>query len=131
MPAKILVVDDDRLSLKVIEAFLQQDGLETVALLDSLEAAKELEKQKFDAILVDANMPNLDGFKLAERVRASRLNASVPVAMITAYDDAATRKRADAVGITMFVGKPVTLERVLPIVHTMVGRRHQPSAQGD
>ncbi len=123
MPPRIMAVDDDRVVLKLIEKYLGPEGVEVLTFTDSLEAAQQIESQRFDAILLDVEMPRLGGFDLAARVRESRLNSNVPTAMLTSSDNTETRRRALQAGITLFVGKPVTPQRLLPVVHAMLGYR--------
>ena len=130
VPLRIMVVDDEPEVARAIKAMTEQLGCEVVTFTDSREAAKCFAREKFDGIFVDGRMPNLDGFELTAKIRASDLNARVPVVMLTGYDDVHTMRKGFRAGITFFLGKPFTPDRILRLFRAMEGsilsekRRH-------
>ena len=112
MPLKILVVDDEPEVCKLLKSTLEALGIETLALTDSREAARRIESEKFDGIVLDAHMPNPDGFELSKHVRTHPMNRDAPIVMITAWDDVATMRRAFRVGVSFFLGKPFDSEKL-------------------
>jgi len=121
VPLRIMVVDDEPEVARAIKAMMEPLGCEVVILTDSREAAKSLASEKFDGVFVDGRMPNIDGFELTERVRASALNARVPVVMLTGYDDVQTMRKGFRAGINFFLGKPFTSDRILRLFRAMQG----------
>lgn len=121
MRLRILAVDDDAEILKLFRSFVGPLGYEVELIQDSREAARRILRQKFDAIFLDAAMPHLDGFELAERIRSSPSNKQVPIAMLTAYDDAETMRKAFRAGVTIFLGKPFTAKKLHGLLRTMRG----------
>jgi CheY-like chemotaxis protein/Tfp pilus assembly protein PilZ len=121
VPLRIMVVDDEPEVAKAIKAMTEPLGCDVVILTDSREAAKCLANEKFDGVFVDGRMPNLDGFELTEKVRASALNARVPVVMLTGYDDVQTMRKGFRAGINFFLGKPFTPDRILRLFRAMQG----------
>jgi CheY-like chemotaxis protein len=121
MPMKLLVVDDEAPVVEVLKAFLKPSGSDVVGLTDSLKAAEWVEREKFDGIILDVRMPDLDGFELTRRARASFLNSKTPVAMLTGLDDVETMRRGFRAGVTCFLGKPITRARVASVVSAMRG----------
>lgn len=121
MALKIMVVDDEPNILEIIKAFVNPLGCEVTTFHDSRDAAKMIQTQKFDGIFVDANMPYLDGFALTQRIRESRSNSKAPVVMLTGRDDVDTMRRGFKAGITIFLGKPVTQERIFRAVNALRG----------
>jgi CheY-like chemotaxis protein len=109
---KIMAVDDEPAVVGLLKAHLESLGCEVLAIVDSREAAKQLEVEKVDGLFVDFRMPHVDGFELAKLVRKSKLNRLVPIVMLTGLDDAETMRRAFNMGISFFLGKPFTRERV-------------------
>jgi len=83
MALKIMAVDDEPEVLKLLKALVEPMGCVVVTFEDSREAGRVVEKEKFDGIVLDAYMPHLDGFQLAERIRSSHLNNEVPIVMLT------------------------------------------------
>jgi CheY-like chemotaxis protein len=112
MQPRILVVDDERVTLEVFKTVVGSLGYEVVALLDSREAAQRIMKEKFDLIAVDVRMPHLDGFELTERIRSSQSNRGVPILMFTGYDDAETMRRGFAAGVTFYLAKPLSAPKL-------------------
>jgi CheY-like chemotaxis protein len=130
MALKLLVVDDEVDVLKMIKNIIEPLGCEVLLLADSREAAKRVEKEKFDGVFLDARMPHLDGFELARCTRASSLNRGAPIVMLTAMNDLSTMRRAFEAGITFFLAKPFDNEKLYSLFKIMRGamlrekRRH-------
>ncbi len=112
MSVKIMVVDDEPDVLKLIKTIVEPWGYEVLALADSREAARRLDTDKFDGLVLDILMPYVDGFELVRRVRASPLNSGVPVLMITALSDVDTLRKCFALGVTFLLTKPFTYEHM-------------------
>ncbi|HEV2350216.1 MAG TPA: response regulator [Terriglobia bacterium] len=121
MSLKIMVVDDEPKILEIIKAFVDPLGCEVSTFQDSRDAAKTITRQKFDGIFVDANMPYLDGFELTQCIRESPSNSKAPVVMLTGCDDVETMRRGFKAGITIFLGKPVTQERMVRAINALRG----------
>ena len=112
MRLKVLAVDDDRIILELFKSIVGSLGYEVVTLSDSREAAQRIMTEKFDLIAVDVLMPGLDGFELAQRIRASPSNHAVPILMSTASDNIETMRRGFAAGVTLFLGKPLSAAKL-------------------
>jgi CheY-like chemotaxis protein len=119
MSLKILVVDDDPVVLRAIKALIESLGYEVLGLTDSREAAERVNRQKFAGVFVDAKMPDLDGPALVRRIRRSPTNNSVPVFMLTGYDDVETMREGFRAGITFFMGKPLETGRLANVLKLM------------
>src|SRR5271157_443399 len=117
MAFKILLVDDEPPILVLLKSMLESLGCEVVATDDSREAARLVNSRKFDGFLLDAIMPHLDGFQLTQAVRSSPSNRAAPVVMITGSDDAHTMRKGFQAGITLFLGKPISQERLAHLVN--------------
>ncbi len=118
---KILLVDDEPEICRLVKSMVEPLGVEVHTSSDSLEAAKILEKEKFDGIMLDVAMPNLDGFQLTRKIRATPPNRQAPIIMITGMDDVDTMRRAFEAGATFFIGKPISREKVYAIFRTARG----------
>jgi CheY-like chemotaxis protein len=121
MAFRLLVVDDDLPMLGLLKSILEQMGVEAVTERDSRVAARLVATRKFDGIFLDAAMPHLDGFQLTEAVRKSPSNSTVPIVMLTGSDDVQTMRRGFQAGITLFLGKPLTHERLAHVLNAMRG----------
>jgi CheY-like chemotaxis protein len=116
MSLRLMVVDDDPAILSVVKAIVEPLGCDVLTIQDSRLAAKLVKTQKFDGIFVDAKMPHLDGFELTRQIRSSPSNGEAPILMLTGKDDVQTMREAFKSGITMFLGKPITQERLARVV---------------
>lgn len=114
--ARVLVVDDDARSCEIISEILRSAGFEAESLTSSPEAAERLNKEKFHAVFLDMRMPPPDGLELARQVRASRLNASTLLVMITGEQERMLMSRAFEAGVVFFLFRPVERNRVLKLV---------------
>ena len=118
---KIFLVDDEPEVCRMVKTMVEPLGVELQTSSDSQEAAIILEREKFDGIMLDVAMPGLDGFQLARRIRSTPLNQRVPIIMMTGMDDVETMRRAFEAGVTFFIGKPISRERVYAIFRTARG----------
>jgi len=112
MKLKVMAVDDEPAILSILKGLLESRDCEVLTVADSREAASRLREEKVDGLFVDVRMPNVDGFELTRSVRETRLNRQVPIVMLTALDDVETMRKGFEVGISFFLGKPFTRERV-------------------
>lgn len=119
MSLKLLVVDDDPAVLRAIKTVIESLGYEVLALTDSREAAVRVRRQKFAGAFVDARMPDLDGPDLVRLIRSSPTNNSIPIFMLTGYDDVETMREGFRAGITFFMGKPLDMGRLANILKLM------------
>ena len=116
MRAQILVVDDDAPSCELIAEILRSAGFEVHSLTSSAEAAELVIKEKFHAVFLDMRMPPPDGLELARHVRASPVNASTIIVMITGEKDRTLMKRAFDIGVQLFLFKPVERNKLLKLI---------------
>jgi len=121
MAIKVLVVDDEAPILEFMKSKLEPLGCEVLTMADSREAAQLVGNHKLDGVFLDAGMPHLDGFQLTEMIRNSKSNAQVPIVMLTGQDDAETMRRGFKSGISFFLGKPITGERLEKLFMVMRG----------
>ena len=118
---RIMAVDDEPAVLDLLKSMLEAHGYEVLAIGDSRDALKLLEFEKVDGLFVDVRMPYLDGFELTHQARATKLNGQVPIVMLTGSDDGETMRKGFDNGITFFLGKPFTRERVYSLMGAVKG----------
>lgn len=107
MTARILVVDDIRTNIKVLEAKLTSEYYEVIAASNGPEALDSAVSQKPDLILLDVMMPGMDGFEVCRRLKANPDTAHIPVIMVTALGDPEDRVQGLSAGADDFLTKPV------------------------
>jgi CheY-like chemotaxis protein len=121
MKIRIMAVDDESAVLDPLKIMLEAHGYEVLAIEDSRKALKRLENEKVDGLFVDVKMPHLDGFELTRLVRTMKLNGQIPIVMLTGSDDGETMRKGFDTGITFFLGKPFTRERVYNLLGATKG----------
>jgi CheY-like chemotaxis protein len=121
LPARILVVDDDPIACELIREILRSAKMEASSLTNSAEAQERLTKEKFHAVFLDMRMPPPDGLELARYVRATPMNASTVIVMITGEQDRTLMKRAFDAGVELFLFKPVERNKLLKLIRVAEG----------
>ena len=118
---KLLVVEDHIPSLELMaEVFVSLEA-EVWPLSDSREAASLIDKEKFDGIFLDLEMPDMSGFELARKIRKSSWNKATPIVIVTGRDEQQTMREAFAIGATFFLQKPVDRQRLSVLFRTVRG----------
>jgi CheY-like chemotaxis protein len=121
LPARVLVVDDDPLTGELICEILHSAGMDASFLTRSSEAAERLKREKYHAIFLDMRMPAPDGAELARQIRASPVNASTVIVMITGERDRTVMRRAFEAGVEFFLFKPVERNNLLKLIRVTEG----------
>jgi len=101
-----LVVDDSITVRRVTERFLQRNGMRVVLAKDGLDAISVISENKPDIILLDIEMPRMDGYEFASHVRNDPRVADVPIIMVTSRVGDKHRARAIELGVNDYLGKP-------------------------
>ena len=104
---KILVADDNAESRELIREVLEPYCYHVVEACDGPEALAKIEQTTPDAVLLDIQMPGLDGFGVLERLRRNPRFAALPVAALTAYAMQGDREKAFAAGFDEYITKPI------------------------
>ncbi len=132
--ASVLVVDDTVENLRVLSDLLSEQGYEVRAVTSGRQALQAVEHDPPDLILLDITMPDMDGFEVCRRLRATEWSKDVPVIFLTALTATADKLRAFDAGGVDYVTKPFQFEEVLARVRTHVAlrraRRRWPTATG-
>jgi two-component system chemotaxis response regulator CheY len=112
-----LVVEDSPTMRQLIAFALKRiQGSKVIEATDGVDALKKLSGQKFDMLLVDINMPIMDGLKLVSLVRADPVNRDTPIIMITTEGAEEDRKRALSLGASAYLTKPIQTQELLRVV---------------
>lgn len=120
-PLKLLVVEDNIPSLELITEVFTSLKAEVRPLSESEKAVAMVNREKFDGIFLDLEMPNLNGFDLARLVRKSSWNKSTPIVIVTGRDERQTMQEAFAIGATFFLQKPVDRQKLSALFRTVSG----------
>jgi two-component system cell cycle response regulator len=106
--ARVLVVDDVPANVKLLEARLSAEYFDVVTAMSGSEALSVCEKAECDIVLLDVMMPDMDGFEVCRRLKASPSTHHIPVIMVTALDHPSDRVRGLEAGADDFLTKPVS-----------------------
>lgn len=106
----MLVVDDDGTSRVILTAVARQAGYRVVQATDGIEALRAFSEHLPDVVLLDVNMPRMDGFEACRQIRRAAAGQHVPIIMVTGLDDLGSITRAYESGATDFVSKPIKAE---------------------
>lgn len=120
MPKKVLVVDDSRSVRKLVEFTLKDRGFQVTTAEDGQEALELILKEQFDAVILDINMPRLDGFEYLRRIRANDALASIPVVMLTTEGQEVDKEQATMLGATAYMVKPFKPTSLLKLMEEIL-----------
>jgi CheY-like chemotaxis protein len=118
----ILVVDDDLANLALAQALLQAEGFEVRVAIDAESAFKVLKTCTPSLILMDIQLPEVDGWELTKRLKSDPATSDIPVIAITAYGKEGDDQKAQRAGFAEFLAKPISTRALPDIV-----RRHLPA----
>lgn len=118
--ARILVAEDETSLNDLLQDALRMNGYETISAKHGLEALRLIREEKPDLVILDINMPQLDGFGVIEKLRNE--NNNVPVIVLTARDQRDDKSIGFGLGADDFVTKPFGLEELLMRVAAVLRR---------
>lgn len=107
MTYSILIVDDDWMNREVLQAHLESAGYRVLTANSGLVALELAAANEVDLVLLDVRMPGMDGYEVCIHLRNNERTAAVPVLLITALEDEATKTRGLEVGVDDFITKPL------------------------
>jgi len=110
---KILIVDDCSTTRKLLGLYLKSKGYEVDYAENGLDALEKLGRGIANLIISDLNMPYMDGIEFVKALKADGKLSHVPVLMVTTEGDPEERERAQSVGVSGYLVKPVTAEVII------------------
>jgi CheY-like chemotaxis protein len=112
MEKVILVVDDSATVRKFVAASLNIKGFRVVTAADGIEALERMPSEKFDLVITDLNMPEMDGFELIRTLQESPEYREIPIIVLTSFTDLKNKDQAIGVGAVAFLEKPLSTEAI-------------------
>lgn len=122
-PVLILLVEDDLVSQALMEGFLTDAGYEVIAVTDGADALMEIGRRRFDLLLLDINIPTLNGLRLFEIMIQKGIDT--PAIFVSGVASAEVEARSLEIGASDFLRKPIRKETLLPRVRAIVQRRER------
>ncbi len=119
---KVMVVDDDRMTLRLVRTLLEPWGIKVHILNNSLEFWNELESVKPDLVILDVQMPNIDGIELCQLLRNDSRWAWLPIIFLTGQRDPQTIQQVFSAGADDFINKPVVAAELITRIFNRLER---------
>ena len=115
-----LVVDDSITMRRITQRLLERNGMRVITAKDGVEAVKLIQDHTPDIILLDIEMPRMDGYEFAKHVRNAPEIANTPIMMVTSRVGEKHRARAIELGINDYVGKPYQEQELLDAIRSLL-----------
>jgi DNA-binding response OmpR family regulator len=128
MIKKIHVVDDEPQIVKVLKAYLEKDGFQVITASDGKAALEMFDREKPDFMILDLNLPGMDGLEICREVRRE---SNIPILMLTARVEEADKLIGLKLGADDYVVKPFSPREVVARVHTIFRRADTKNIEGE
>ena len=119
LPSKVLIVDDDTFNIVSMELALSKFQSKTERAFNGSEAIEKILSTKFDLVLMDCNMPVLNGWeatkKIKELVQQGKID-DIPIIACTAYEDLESIEKCKEAGMSYIINKPITNDKLKKIL---------------
>ena len=119
--ATILVVEDDPLNRELVVDLLEAAGYTVLQAEDGIGLLEQVKRERLDLILLDLQLPGLDGFTLARRLKADPATRGIPLLAMTAYAQPVDRERALEAGCDGYLPKPLDTKGLVRTVARFLG----------
>ncbi|MBE9515838.1 MAG: response regulator, partial [Proteobacteria bacterium] len=119
-PPVVMVVDDSLTVRKITSRHLLKRGMEVLTAKDGLDAVEQLREVIPDVMLVDIEMPRMDGYELTSRIRSEARLKHIPIIMITSRAGAKHREKAMGLGVDIYMSKPYQEDTLLGNIDQML-----------
>jgi CheY-like chemotaxis protein len=124
----ILIIDDQPFFINMQQAMLKQQGYQVLSSTSGPEGLKLAKKHKPDLILLDIEMPGMDGFAVCEQLRKDQELREIPVIILTGTQDPKLNEKAFKVGAVVTVLKSVAGERLTNMIRILLEKGKPPAA---
>ena len=128
--AKILIVEDNEMNRDMLSRRLGRRGYDVILAVDGKEAIEQAASESPDLILMDMNLPIVDGWEATRRLKAASPTRSIPIIALTAHAMAGDRSRALEAGCDDYDMKPVQLSRLLEKMESLLQKNAAGSQPG-
>jgi two-component system sensor histidine kinase BarA len=115
-PARVLAVDDMEMNLRLLATWLRPSTLQLTLAYSGENAVSLCNKQEFDLILMDVQMPNMDGLQATQLIRQTKLNLGTPIIAVTAHAFKEEQERLLASGMDDYLPKPLDLSDLVDLI---------------
>ncbi|MBN2387137.1 MAG: response regulator [Anaerolineales bacterium] len=121
MGLHIFVVDDNEVNLTLVAKIMEMEGYRVTTACCGQEALQGFIQFQPDLVVLDVNMPDIDGFTVCRRLREPPINATVPIIMLSATAEESDRRQALNSGANDMISKPFDMEDLRDRIRSLVG----------
>ena len=127
MSAKILLVEDNEANRYLATFLLENSGFTVVHASNGAEAVVAAQNERPDLILMDIQMPEVDGYEAARRIKADPHLARIPIVAVTSYAMVGDREKAAQLGFAGYIEKPIVTETFIAEISRFIPRKAGPT----
>jgi two-component system cell cycle response regulator DivK len=120
--AKVLIIEDNENNMELICFILEANGDETIRAVNGLSGVELALNEKPDYILLDIQLPDIDGLEVLKRIRASEEGEDTPIIAMTSYAMAGDKERMIGAGCNGYIEKPINPEFVISQIDKVLGK---------
>jgi len=117
---RVLLVEDNEINRELLLEVLQRAGIESTLAIDGEEALAVLERESFDAVLMDIQMPTMDGYATTRALRQRQSLVDLPVIAMTANARSGDRERCLEAGMNDYISKPIDVDRMFEVLQRWI-----------
>jgi type II secretory ATPase GspE/PulE/Tfp pilus assembly ATPase PilB-like protein/DNA-binding response OmpR family regulator len=121
--APIVYIDDNQDMLKLVERILSDEGYEIITAISPSEGIDKVKEEKPDVVLLDINMPSMDGYKVCSVLQEDKETSFIPVIFLTALETDKDKAKAFSAGGVDYLVKPIKKDSLLPIIEKHIKTR--------
>ena len=115
-----MVVDDDLVLIRTVEALLMKEGFEVITQTDGISALIKIKEQRPDLVILDIMMPKMDGFNVCRILKFDEKYQSIPILILTAREKPEDKEMAQEVKADAFMVKPFRHEQLLEEINRLL-----------
>jgi len=129
MPATVLYIEDNADNLLLVRRALEARGLRVLEAGDGLSGLAVVAQEHPDAVLLDINLPDVDGYEVARRLKSNPASRAIPVVAITAKALPGDAERALAAGCDLYMSKPIAVRALWAALERLLSTQPQTQAE--
>jgi CheY-like chemotaxis protein len=118
---KGLVVEDDENNMVLITRLLEKSGFGTLRAVTGMQGVEAAVQQRPDFIILDIQLPDIDGIEVVRRIRSSEIGHTIPIIAMTSFAMAGDRERLLTAGCDEYIEKPIDPQRVISQIRRVIG----------
>ncbi len=115
---RILIVDDEETNQRLLQAILEAKGYETLQAYDGAEGVKIAKESQPDLILMDIQVPEIDGIEAFKILQSELLTRNIPVIALTSYAMSGDREKFLSLGFKDYIAKPISIPEFVELVNS-------------